>query len=102
VSSSNSSASTIWISFFVQAEDGIRDRNVTGVQTCVLPILLIFSKDTHENINMMQNLDRLVALGYPVLLATSKKSMIGNILDLPRSEERRVGKECRLQWSPTH
>jgi len=45
-----------------------------------------FAKDTHENINMMQNLDRLVALGYPVLLATSKKSMIGNILDLPPEE----------------
>src|SRR5699024_11426565 len=27
--------------FFFQAEDGIRDRNVTGVQTCALPILLI-------------------------------------------------------------
>src|SRR5699024_11423454 len=26
------------ISFFFQAEDGIRDRNVTGVQTCALPI----------------------------------------------------------------
>src|SRR5699024_11635285 len=25
--------------FFFQAEDGIRDRNVTGVQTCALPIL---------------------------------------------------------------
>src|SRR5699024_11710861 len=29
------------ISFFFQAEDGIRDRNVTGVQTCALPILPI-------------------------------------------------------------
>src|SRR5699024_3967363 len=27
------------LSFFFQAEDGIRDRNVTGVQTCALPIL---------------------------------------------------------------
>src|SRR5699024_12033956 len=27
--------------FFLQAEDGIRDRNVTGVQTCALPILLL-------------------------------------------------------------
>src|SRR5699024_11761783 len=27
--------------FFFQAEDGIRDRNVTGVQTCALPILKI-------------------------------------------------------------
>src|SRR5437868_11881030 len=29
--------------FFFQAEDGIRDRNVTGVQTCALPISLIGS-----------------------------------------------------------
>src|SRR5699024_11600928 len=28
-------------SFFFQAEDGIRDRNVTGVQTCALPILTV-------------------------------------------------------------
>src|SRR5699024_12221280 len=29
------------IVFFFQAEDGIRDRNVTGVQTCALPILAV-------------------------------------------------------------
>src|SRR5699024_11356288 len=29
--------------FFFQAEDGIRDRNVTGVQTCALPILTLRS-----------------------------------------------------------
>src|SRR5699024_11932072 len=29
--------------FFFQAEDGIRDRNVTGVQTCALPILYTFT-----------------------------------------------------------
>src|SRR5699024_4781363 len=28
----------LYICFFFQAEDGIRDRNVTGVQTCALPI----------------------------------------------------------------
>src|SRR5437773_8792465 len=27
-----------WVFFFFQAEDGIRDRDVTGVQTCALPI----------------------------------------------------------------
>src|SRR5699024_5757754 len=31
--------------FFFQAEDGIRDRNVTGVQTCALPIFSATSKD---------------------------------------------------------
>ena len=29
--------------FFFQAEDGIRDRDVTGVQTCALPIYEAFS-----------------------------------------------------------
>src|SRR5699024_11944912 len=32
------STSTVCLCFFFQAEDGIRDRNVTGVQTCALPI----------------------------------------------------------------
>src|SRR5690348_7623844 len=30
----------LWIAFFLQAEDGIRDGRVTGVQTCALPISL--------------------------------------------------------------
>src|SRR5699024_11722437 len=33
----------VWSIFLFQAEDGIRDRNVTGVQTCALPISIIFS-----------------------------------------------------------
>src|SRR5699024_12028790 len=32
------SATSVLLFFFFQAEDGIRDRNVTGVQTCALPI----------------------------------------------------------------
>src|SRR5207249_5170907 len=32
---------------FFQAEDGIRDRNVTGVQTCALPILRIMERKGH-------------------------------------------------------
>lgn len=42
-----------------------------------------FGKTTEQNLIMMNNLDKLVALGYPVLLGTSRKSMIGNTLDLP-------------------
>lgn len=49
-----------------------------------------FAKDLNENILMMQNLDTLTALGYPVLLGTSKKSMIGQALNLP-VEERMEG-----------
>lgn len=45
-----------------------------------------FAKNTEQNIAMMQHLKDLVAMGYPVLLATSRKSMIGNVLNLPVGE----------------
>ena len=49
-----------------------------------------FAKDTTQNLIMMNHLEELVALGYPVLLGTSRKSMIGNVLNLP-GNEREVG-----------
>ena len=45
-----------------------------------------FAKNHEENLEMMRNLDHLVSLGYPVLLGTSRKSMIGNVLNLPVTE----------------
>src|SRR5438445_12104251 len=73
--------------FFFQAEDGIRDIGVTGVQTCALPILDDF------------NIDLACALTTAVfffLWALSKAP------EPERSEERRVGKECRSRWSGHH
>ncbi|RFU66897.1 dihydropteroate synthase [Peribacillus saganii] len=49
-----------------------------------------FAKDLQLNLEMMRNLDKLIALGYPVLLGTSRKSLIGKVLDLP-PEERMEG-----------
>ena len=49
-----------------------------------------FAKSLEQNLLMMRNLDILVSLGYPVLLGTSRKSMIGKTLDLP-VEERMEG-----------
>lgn len=45
-----------------------------------------FGKNTSQNIEMMQLLGEFVALGYPVLLGTSRKSLIGKVLDLPVNE----------------
>lgn len=45
-----------------------------------------FAKDLHENIEMMRNLDKLVDVGYPVLLGTSKKSLIGQAMNLSVAE----------------
>src|SRR5699024_9031710 len=45
-----------------------------------------FGTTTAHNLEMMQRLDALVAMGYPVLLGTSRKSFIGKLLDLPVEE----------------
>ena len=45
-----------------------------------------FGKTPEQNIHVMNRLEELKVLGYPLLLGTSRKSMIGKILDLPASE----------------
>src|SRR5690349_23956244 len=83
--------------FFFQAEDGIRDLYVTGVQTCALPILrlVIVGSDAWR----AGEHRRLVALCGP---GTRVVNSYGLTEATIRSEERRVGKECRSRWSPYH
>ena len=45
-----------------------------------------FAKTQEQNIEMLRNLDKVAALGYPLLLGTSRKSVIGYILELPVEE----------------
>jgi dihydropteroate synthase len=59
---------------------GVKDENI------ILDPGIGFAKNLTENIQMMRDLDKLVAIGYPVLLGTSRKTMIGQVLDLPISE----------------
>src|SRR5258707_4612007 len=100
---------------FLQAEDGIRDIGVTGVQTCALPISCVRSftaafvpadpdaavKDLTQAIagesNDVARASELLALGCAARQAASDAPRA-----LFRSEERRVGKECRSRWSPYH
>src|SRR5258708_26146585 len=77
------------IFFFFQAEDGIRDDLVTGVQTCALPISSGNSRP--------RMLDR-----KPSAATRRSASVSMPPLKCERSEERRVGKECRSRWSPYH
>src|SRR6266496_4979779 len=72
----------ILVVFFFQAEDGIRLLYVTGVQTCALPIF-------RSGAALARHLGGLQLEGGP-------QERDG------RSEERRVGKECRSRWSPYH
>jgi dihydropteroate synthase len=59
---------------------GVMDENI------ILDPGIGFAKDYYENIEMMQNLDKLTMIGYPVLLGTSRKTMIGQALNLPVDE----------------
>src|SRR2546430_9819081 len=79
--------------FFFQAEDGIRDLTVTGVQTCALPISITHVGGQAVNLGFVTG--DLNNLG-PHLLMGIKRAPV------QRSEERRVGKECRSRWSPYH
>src|SRR5699024_11451250 len=76
--------------FFFQAEDGIRDRNVTGVQTCALPIC---GRSDAGKLRMCV-VDLLPGEGH----AAAEEFRGG--CGVTRSEERRVGKECRCRGWP--
>src|SRR2546427_4926382 len=87
--------------FFFQAEDGIRDLTVTGVQTCALPIWagLRLSPRWPPRPPFASRPCRCDPA--PVLCALPVLSP-RQTSDRRRSEERRVGKECRSRWSPYH
>src|SRR5207248_6462464 len=99
------------------AEDGIRDRTVTGVQTCALPIYTrVLDVQPGEErlisyaIDLGTEVDPQVGDGSSKI--TSVKAVKGIVTTVTkvrevkkyrianrRSEERRVGKECRSRWS---
>src|SRR5205823_9090733 len=99
-------------------EDGIRDKLVTGVQTCALPIFLpahaavLRAEDavmvlTPDHRGRARAGDEAVHILRHRILAPVRRHIFG-IEPLPadapagpaiRSEERRVGKECRTRWS---
>src|SRR5437764_4477720 len=80
-----------WGFFFFQAEDGIRDTSVTGVQTCALPIFAYYR-------------DVAPCAGEHANVGGDVGAEIGDEPgdDHDRSEERRVGKECRARRAPYH
>src|SRR5258707_10460183 len=95
--------------FFFQAEDGIRDIGVTGVQTCALPIYGERPVGKHRRGDERRypahhragqaREDR--HAGYPGGDPDGGRDDEGGNRR-GRSEERRVGKECRSRWSPYH
>src|SRR5205823_8536429 len=102
--------------FFFQAEDGIRDKLVTGVQTCALPIFaglgMPEDADREPRVRILERLDRPVvgvrrdaqALAEPaealVVMRLYRRAVAAE--QLTRSEERRVGKEWSSRRRPAN
>src|SRR5699024_11959053 len=91
--------SLYYVYLFFQAEDGIRVRNVTGVQTCALPIFTAMRLAGDSGIgrvvspfmhHIAEDLDQLNGQ-HGVRIVRSAIELLSTLI---RSEERRVGKEC--------
>src|SRR5690349_22989949 len=99
---------TFWLFFFFffffQAEDGIRDLYVTGVQTCALPICQAILRAVRyaREAGLGASVDFIVGLPGETAddLAATQRLMaqVAEEGGRVRSEERRVGKECRCGW----
>src|SRR5262249_58320791 len=98
--------------FFCQAEDGIRYWSVTGVQTCALPISVASAKE-------LITVTGATALFSPLIAGVVEQAKVLYLQQNPglskdlneiatqmradlRSEERRVGKECKSRWGRKH
>src|SRR5439155_9859279 len=102
------------------AEDGIRDGHVTGVQTCALPISFKGTfPTTHlhsaklwcdliepKECQILATYAKDFYAGRPAMTMNTfglgKAIYIGTLSHQHRSEERRVGKECRTRWSTAY
>src|SRR5439155_15400714 len=97
----------VFFFFFFQAEDGIRDGHVTGVQTCALPIFYVTSSTVpyppdvpFEKRVQAWDISKPVVIPQAIVAAEQYDRIIRLVARGIRSEERRVGKECRSRWWP--
>src|SRR5687768_18271780 len=97
--------------FFFQAEDGIRDVAVTGVQTCALPIFSTIAASgasappdpsgalNHRSRSQVRRSQRSVSTS---VTRVYDMLSVGASSAPSRSEERRVGEEGRCRWAADH
>src|SRR5260370_8850220 len=93
---------------FFQEEDGIGDSSVTGVETCALAILERVLRPSPVAGGIAERADDLHELhdrSRPSVRENDRQRVPArgaDVDEMNRSEERRVGKECRSRWSPYH
>lgn len=75
----------LWRTYLTTLDETIAIAKKAGIadDKIILDPGVGFAKSYEQNLIITNNVDRLNELGYPVLLGTSRKSMIGLTLDLP-------------------
>src|SRR5690606_40304251 len=84
--------------FFFQAEDGIRYFHVTGVQTCAFRSLFGIPVSVNTQLLLIAAITAIATMSVFLGLDRGVKRL-SELNIILRSEERRVGKECRSRWS---
>ena len=83
--------------FLIGAADRLQHAGVAR-ESIVLDPGFGFAKTPQQNLELLDRLDEIVALGYPVLAGTSRKSFIGAVLDLPEGD-RVEGTAATVAWA---
>src|SRR3712207_8537740 len=107
-----------WVVICFQAEACIRDIGVTGVQTCALPISSPYRRSARYHRTHADAAFARPALALGPGRRARRRPVVGQLeraqrrgsargrqsagREGRRSEERRVGKECRSRWAPYH
>jgi dihydropteroate synthase len=83
--------------FFERRITELESAGVGGDAICLDPGFG-FAKSAEQSLELLRRLDELVAIGYPVMVGTSRKSFIGRVLDLPE-DQRLEGTEATVAWA---
>lgn len=86
--------------FLVKRAISAEEAGVERKHICIDPGIG-FGKAQHHNLQLLAHLDVLVATGYPVLVGTSRKSFLGQILDEPDPTERDVATAATVAIAAT-
>src|SRR5699024_11483045 len=81
--------------FFFQAEDGIRDRNVTGVQTCALPIFILYME-----VNTEMTLEKVVST-MSMVVARMEKMKAENLIGIGNHNQRKTKNHSNKDIDPS-
>jgi len=90
------------VAAYLAEEAGILERAGIERERIAIDPGLGFGKTMEHNLELLRRLPEIAALGYPVVIGASRKSMIGMILGEPDPGKRLEGSLAVAAWAVTH